>query len=326
MPDSVHVTVPARLHLGFLDLNGGLGRRFGSIGLAIEGLRTRIELSRAPADSVTGPESARAGAYLQQIRAALGLRAFHRLSVGEAIPAHAGLGSGTQLALAVAAAVRRLHGAPQDPRSDARVLGRGARSGVGIGLFTEGGLVLDGGRSARDEPPPILARLPFPEAWRIVLVLDRHATGVHGPDEAEAFAALPPMPADVAAHLCRLALMRALPALAEADLDPFGRAVTEIQAVIGDQFAPAQGGRFASPGVAAALERLERAGCTGFGQSSWGPTGFAFAPSEATAAEWAALLRDLAASAGLTVLVVRGRNAGAEIQQINALTKAKQHG
>ncbi len=25
---------PARLHLGFLDLNGGLGRRFGSLGLA----------------------------------------------------------------------------------------------------------------------------------------------------------------------------------------------------------------------------------------------------------------------------------------------------
>ena len=41
-PSSVTVTVPARLHFGFLDLNGGLGRRFGSIGLAISDLRTRI--------------------------------------------------------------------------------------------------------------------------------------------------------------------------------------------------------------------------------------------------------------------------------------------
>jgi predicted sugar kinase len=38
MTDStVSVTVPARLHLGFLDLDGGLGRRFGSLGMALDG-------------------------------------------------------------------------------------------------------------------------------------------------------------------------------------------------------------------------------------------------------------------------------------------------
>ena len=31
----VEVFAPARLHLGFLDLQGGLGRSYGSIGLAI---------------------------------------------------------------------------------------------------------------------------------------------------------------------------------------------------------------------------------------------------------------------------------------------------
>ena len=29
---TVRVRAPARLHLGFLDMNGALGRRFGSIG------------------------------------------------------------------------------------------------------------------------------------------------------------------------------------------------------------------------------------------------------------------------------------------------------
>jgi len=33
---TIRVTAPARLHLGFLDLNGAIGRRFGSIGLAID--------------------------------------------------------------------------------------------------------------------------------------------------------------------------------------------------------------------------------------------------------------------------------------------------
>ena len=38
MFDSVTVEAAARLHLGFLDMNGGLGRRFGGLGLAIESL------------------------------------------------------------------------------------------------------------------------------------------------------------------------------------------------------------------------------------------------------------------------------------------------
>src|SRR5262249_17356436 len=57
MPDkteSITVTIAARLHLGFLDLNGSLGRRFGSIGLAITGLRTRVAFRRAPKNRVTG--------------------------------------------------------------------------------------------------------------------------------------------------------------------------------------------------------------------------------------------------------------------------------
>ena len=48
-PVKVTVAVPARLHLGFLDLDGGLGRRFGSIGVAISDLHTRVAVERAAA-------------------------------------------------------------------------------------------------------------------------------------------------------------------------------------------------------------------------------------------------------------------------------------
>ena len=40
----VEVIAPGRLHIGFLDLNGGLGRRFGSIGLAIDQPEVRLRL------------------------------------------------------------------------------------------------------------------------------------------------------------------------------------------------------------------------------------------------------------------------------------------
>jgi beta-ribofuranosylaminobenzene 5'-phosphate synthase len=54
MFDSVMVTAAARLHLGFLDMNGGLGRRFGSLGLAIDRPSTRLTLRRASVPSAEG--------------------------------------------------------------------------------------------------------------------------------------------------------------------------------------------------------------------------------------------------------------------------------
>jgi beta-ribofuranosylaminobenzene 5'-phosphate synthase len=314
MTESVTIGCGARLHLGFLDLHGGLGRRFGSLGLALTAPQTVLTLRRAGARSVRGPEAARAGRYLDTVAAALGLRDAHALLIETAMPAHAGLGSGTQLALAVATALRRLHGLAPDLRGDAALLGRGARSGIGIALFASGGLALDGGRGAAAAPPPLLARLDVPEAWRVLLLLDLRRAGLAGAAERDAFAALPPMAAEKAAELCRLVLMQALPAVAEGDLAGFGEAVTRLQRAVGDHFAPAQGGRFASPRVAAALERLAALGAHGLGQSSWGPSGFAFAP-DPDAAEW--LRRRLVAGGDMPeVLICRPRNHGADVTEL----------
>jgi beta-ribofuranosylaminobenzene 5'-phosphate synthase len=313
-PHRVSVSVPARLHLGFLDLNGGLGRKFGSIGLAISGLQTRISVTAAQQMQVSGPESDRARAYVERLQNVQGLSGPHHVHISETIPSHAGLGSGTQLALALAAGIRRLHGLPLDIREDAVRLGRGARSGIGIGLFDMGGVIVDGGRRAETRPAPIVSRIPFPEAWRIVLVLDRTRTGIHGEDERAAFARLPLFAADDAAHICRLVLMQALPALAEADLVSFAEAIKKMQAVLGAYFAPLQGGRpFASPDVAGALDLLEEQGALGAGQSSWGPTGFAFARSRDEADRLVEFASGHPRCRGLDIRTCKGLNHGAEI-------------
>src|SRR4051812_7306237 len=104
-PASVTIAVPARLHLGFLDLNGGLGRRFGSIGLALDRLGTKLTIKTASHAAVKGPDGERAGRHLADLQRALGIAGYFDLSVEQAAPAHAGLGSGTQIALAVAAAL-----------------------------------------------------------------------------------------------------------------------------------------------------------------------------------------------------------------------------
>src|SRR5437588_5047901 len=123
-PVKVTVAVPARLHLGFLDLGGGLGRRFGSIGVAISELQTRVAIERAAATEISGPESDRVERYLDMMRRELGLARGHRVETLDAVPAHAGLGSGTQLAPAVAAAVRPPHGPPPEVAADAIRLDR----------------------------------------------------------------------------------------------------------------------------------------------------------------------------------------------------------
>jgi beta-RFAP synthase len=316
MTDStVSVTVPARLHLGFLDLDGGLGRRFGSLGMALDGPSTRLILRAGRGLSARGPDAERAAEHLRRVTRHFGLPADLHLEIVEAIPAHTGLGSGTQLALATGAAACRYHRHETSPRELARLLDRGARSGVGLGAFEQGGVLLDGGRGDGDEPPPIVSRLPFPSPWRVLLILDRRRDGVHGSDETAAFQDLAPFSGARAGHLCRLVLMQALPALAERDLACFGAAVTEIQETIGDHFAPAQGGRYSSPAVAEVLAWLSGVGVAGVGQSSWGPTGFALVGSE----QEARTLQDEARrrwpeGSGLSFQLRRGRNGPAKVE------------
>jgi beta-ribofuranosylaminobenzene 5'-phosphate synthase len=312
MSNSVAIRVPARLHLGFLDLNGDAGRRFGSLGLPLSEPETVVTLSRAGETIVEGPESDRAGAHLATLCKHLGIRSQHRLVVEQSIPRHSGLGSGTQIALAVAAALRTLHRLPLDITGDAMLLARGARSGIGIASFESGGVIIDAGKDSRGGPPPVVARLAFPEEWRIILILDRDEHGLHGEDEVAAFRSLPPSPASDTGEICRQVLMGVMPALIERDLPAFGAAVTAIQMLIGTYFAPAQGGVFASKRVEAVARSLVKAGAVGIGQSSWGPTGFAFAASENAARQMVGAVHETIGP-GMDVKIVRGRNSGAKI-------------
>lgn len=312
-PQAVRVRAPARLHFGFLDLNGGLGRRFGSIGLAVDTPALQLKATRAARAGASGPEAERVRSYLLAAAGHLDVSDAASIELEETIPAHAGFGSGTQLALSVAAALARLHGQTFSAEEFADVLDRGNRSGVGLAAFTQGGLIVDGGRDASGAPPPLLARLPWPEPWRVVLIFDEGMTGVHGNREVEAFRDLPEFEAREAAEICRITLMKVLPAVALAEPRGFGEGITEIQRRIGDHFAPHQGGRYASPAVAEVLEAIAARGVPGYGQSSWGPTGFALMASQQEAE---ALVVELQRPGRLRFVIAKGRNEGAVVTDL----------
>ena len=314
----VSVRSPARLHFGFLDLNGSSGRRFGSIGLTLQWPAVRLAVERATEFSVSGEQAARAEACVRRLAERFRVPAGIRVQIAEAIPEHIGLGSGTQLSIALGVALTRLYGLDLSVRDVAATNARGQRSGIGIGAFETGGFLIDGGRGEGEEPPPILARAAFPAHWRVLLILDRALHGLHGEAEAAAFSRLTAFPEDTSARLCRLMLMQALPALHERDLDAFGRAIGELQRVTGDHFASVQGGRFVSPAVSEALAWLQSQGIAGVGQSSWGPTGFGIIGEEEHA-------RSLARAAQLRwkdrleFIVCEARNRGGEVEVAYAM-------
>jgi beta-ribofuranosylaminobenzene 5'-phosphate synthase len=278
---SVFVEAPARLHFGVLDLRGALGRRFGGLGAGVPA--PSLLLEAGPADRLTadGPDAERALGFGQRFLAHHGLRGGARLTLHRAIPAHSGLGSGTQLALAVARALAELHGLPTDVVALAQAVGRGRRSAIGTWTFALGGFIVEGGRREGADPiAPLLARFPLPPEWRCVVAVPSGAPGLSGEAEATAFEHLPPPAEREVEQVSHLVLMQLLPALVEADLAGFGAALTEVQRITGAWFAPAQGGVFAPGGSETLVRRLAEWGAAGVGQSSWGPAVYGLCGSE----------------------------------------------
>jgi beta-RFAP synthase len=290
--DSVFIEAAARLHFGVLDLRGDLGRRFGGLGAAVPAPSLLLEAAPDRRLSAHGPDAARARLFAERFLAYHGVAGGARLTVHRAIPPHSGLGSGTQLGLAVGRALAALHGLPDHVPELARAVGRGVRSAIGTWTFALGGFIVEGGRRpGGDTIAPLLARFPFPESWRCVVVVPEGVPGLSGEAEAAAFERLPAPEGREVERVAHLVLMQLLPALAEADLAGFGSALTEIQRVTGGWFAAAQGGAFA-PGPSETLVRqLAAWGAAGVGQSSWGPAVYGVVGSDPEA-------RALAARAG----------------------------
>lgn len=280
----LRVRTASRLHFGLLGWGTESIRQFGGVGLMVE--RPGIELVAEPACewSLEGPLADRVRSLVLKILDHSSQDSDlptgsgpARFRVVAAPPEHVGLGVGTQLSLAIVRALWELSSRREPSvESLARLSGRGRRSGIGLHGFLHGGLIVDGGRSNELRPPPLVARMPFPEDWSVLTIQPPGPGGRHGADEIQAFSDLPPLSDTVADRLCRLVLLGILPAVAERDFPTFGSALCELQLKVGEAFAPAQGGVFSSPRSEAIVAELRQLGLTGTGQSSWGPTLFAF--------------------------------------------------
>lgn len=284
----VQVSTGARLHFGPLAVRAPQGRTFGGVGLMVDSPGWEVIVERAERDEVRGEPAQRIAEIVARYRDASPVSVPPcRVTVERVSPQHAGLGSGTQFALAIGCGLSLLAGEGEPAVTEsARRMRRGGRSAVGTHGFAEGGFLVDAGQSPESEPPmgELACRLPCPDGWRFVLATPRADTGLSGFAEQRAFDSLAPMPAAVTAELCRIVVMQWLPAVRTANFVEFSGALAAYGRIVGEYFRPVQGGVFANRRMAELAERLESAGVRGVAQTSWGPT-IAICCESAVAAE-----------------------------------------
>ncbi len=304
------VTAPARLHFGMLDPAGVGARRFGGFGVGVQSPRVVVGVRPRRGDAViaTGPQADRATAFARRARTMFGLGGGVEVTVHEAIPPHAGLGSGTKLGLAIARAVAGLAGVRAGAEQLAEASGRGARSSVGCWTFLAPGLVVEAGVADESPISPLVARHSMPERWRCVLALPVGIEGLSG-DAEERFFGLLHERGTSEPRVSRLLLTELLPGLLAGDIDEFGAALTAIQRDVGSIFASRQGGMF-HPHAAPLVDALVSLGVEAVGQSSWGPAVYGIVDGPERAADIAERLR-AAAGAGTDIRAVDFDRSGA---------------
>ncbi len=315
----VYVKTPARLHMGLIDLNGDLGRIFGGLGAAIDYPNVILETQKSKTLNVTGEKIELTQCLAARFLQATGLKEKVAIDVKQIIPDHIGLGSGTQLALAVATSISRLYEVDASTYELAAYTGRTAQSGVGTAVFAKGGLVVEAGKNTRDPTQkiiPVICRQPFPDEWRFVVAIPKAKKGLANEAESSAFKKLPSMPSQEVGKICRLIIMKLLPSMAEKNIKNFGEALTQIQHIVGDSFSQAQGGRYSSSQGKKCIEFILGNGAYGAGQSSWGPTVYGVVKSNEAEEVQTKTRAFLDRSIGGEVFVAKADNRGAIVKII----------
>jgi len=282
MSVSVTIKTGARVHFGLIPLSG-IGR-YAGLGVMIQ--RPGFDVCAATVmKAAPGSCTDLTELWMPRMR-----RAAQRIGWGDVnlpplrimrqIPSHQGLGSGTQLDLAAAECLTRLRhirgqgwDSALSPSECWEMLGRGRRSFVGTAGYFSGGLIWDNGSASHPEG---VRRSHLPEDWKCLLIKGIGGTEVSGIDEERRFATLRTVDEGIAHRMMHLAEDVLLPAAECGDFNAFASAVEAYGQLAGQIFAPVQGGMYNGPLATRIVQRLKQLNAEGVGQSSWGPTVFAW--------------------------------------------------
>ncbi len=271
----VSVTTGTRLHFGLLST----APPFGGIGAMIDQPQTEVVIRPATSFRCAQQVSDRIMPIAQRIRRLTDqaeLPACHVLITKQA-DAHCGLGSGTQLAMAAAEGLASFCGLSLSREQLAcQIATRGKRSAVGVHGYFSGGLIYEDAGQPSDLNP-CRDRRSLADGWRIGLFQPSSVTApVSGQLEQSHFQSLRKTPAAKRQRLADLITKEIMPAAEREDFAAFADAVHRYNLQSGLLFQDVQGGPYNGPQVSQLIQLLQRCGAAGVGQSSWGPTVFAW--------------------------------------------------
>jgi beta-RFAP synthase len=312
----IYIKTPARLHLGLIDMNGDLGRLFGGLGVGIDHPNVIVEAQTATDFKITGEKTELAKEITDRFFTKYPyIQPKVHLNIVKTIPCHTGLGSGTQLALALAVALAKISSVKASIPELATAVGRAKRTSVGTSIFEYGGFVVDGGKNPKTQvAPPLIYHKPFPEDWCFIVASPNQPKGLSSSEENHAFDKLTTMPAQDVSQICRLIMLKLLPAIAEHDIENFGEALTKIQILTGNHFAQAQGGTYAKPAATKCIEFMKQQGAYGTGQSSWGPALYAIVKQQQATSFLTKVQTHLKDDVGGDAFIAKANNQGATIK------------
>ncbi|AKB33966.1 beta-ribofuranosylaminobenzene 5'-phosphate synthase [Methanosarcina siciliae HI350] len=317
----IKITTPSRLHITLIDMNGEIGRVDGGAGLTLSSPNVKITAAEADEIRIEGLQEF-AGRMIKAAEVLLPEEKGVIIDVESLIPAHVGFGSGSQAALAVAAAVNELYGLEKSVRELAFVVKRGGTSGIGVTAFEKGGFIVDGGHRFKDKgafmpsaasrvpPGPVLFREDFPD-WDVVIAVPNDK-GMHDQQEIDVFQKFCPLPIGEVREVAHMVLMKMMPAVIEEDIESFGAAVNHVQNV---GFNKSES--LIWPDFVKSIASFMRSRSYGAGVSSFGPVVYAFVDNREEGRQLQAEVQKmLDESVGGITMMTRAKNSGAEISNI----------
>lgn len=248
----IRITTPCRIHLSLIDENGYTGRVDGGIGLMVDRPNVVFEASNSANEfAIECHKYFKESVEVINEKASKVFKAFNinnknfHFNLKRYYPSHVGLGSKTQLSLAIATAISKLKNMNTSIAELTKLVERGGTSGIGWKGFETGGFILDGGHDFGDgkeketflpssasksaNPALTILRYPIPAHWRFVLVIPSVKKGAYGDEEVGIFQKHTPIPRNEVNEVSHQILMKLIPGLVKQDLTCFGEGLKRIQ-------------------------------------------------------------------------------------------------
>ena len=190
MQKNFQIISPARIHIGFLNLDLKSNRKFGSLGLTISKFSYKINIENFRSTEIICEDKPLKKKIIEIIKFYKSKYTIpnFRITILNKIPMHNGLGSGTQLTLSIGYLISKFCDLNININEIALTFKRGLRSGIGIESFKKGGFNIDAGKLGGSTKPPLnILNLKWPYNWKILLIFDENLIGIHGKKEVNEF-------------------------------------------------------------------------------------------------------------------------------------------